>query len=100
MGHTPGLLNCFNRSNKLLHAKHFLDIALVVLVHQGVMSQRELTLLRFFGQNMTLVSVLPFDLSRTGKLESLFGTGFRFLFRHLSYVFVLFRFAFINGSVS
>ena len=37
----------------------------------------------FLGQNMTLVSVFPFDASTAGQLEAFFCAGIRFHFRHL-----------------
>lgn len=34
-----------------------------------------LTLLGLFGEDVAVVSVLPLDFSRSGKRETLFGTG-------------------------
>jgi len=46
------------------------------------MGQSQLTLFRFFGQNMTLESVLSFDFTRPSQLETLLGAGLCFLLRH------------------
>lgn len=46
------------------------------------MGQLQLTLFRFFSQDVTLESVLSLDFTRTGKLEPLFGTGFGFHLGH------------------
>ena len=68
------------------------DTVFIRFVDQGGMRQLKLPLFRLFGQDVTLEGVLSLDLSRTCQLETLLGTGFCFLFRHLSYVFNLFRF--------
>jgi len=46
-------------------------------------SKITLLFLRFFRQNVTFVSVFPFDFSCSGKGEPLFGTGISFNFWHL-----------------
>jgi hypothetical protein len=43
----------------------------------------QLSLLAFLGQDMTLESVLSFDLTSARKLETFLCTGFGFHFRHL-----------------
>lgn len=50
------------------------------------MRQFKLSLFRLFGQDMALKGVLSLDLSRTGKLESLLGTGFCL---HLGHLFLV-----------
>ena len=49
----------------------------------------------FLGQNMTLVSVFPFDASTAGQLEAFFCAGIRFHFRHLCLTF--FKLLFLFG---
>jgi len=56
------------------------------------MSQPKLSLIRLFGQDMALKCVLSLDLSRTCKLESLFGAGFGLHLGHLFLVKLKIRF--------
>ena len=49
-----------------------------------------------FGQNMTLISMFPFDFSCSGKGEPLFGTGISLHFWH----FALFEFVITITSFS
>jgi hypothetical protein len=46
------------------------------------MGQSQLALLGFFSQDMTLKSVLSFDLSGTSNFKTFLGAGFGFHFRH------------------
>jgi hypothetical protein len=48
----------------------------------------------FLGQNMTLVSVFPFDASTSGQLEAFFCAGIRFHFRHLCLIVLKITFSF------
>ena len=52
-------------------------------MHQSGMGQSSLLDGGLFGEDVALEGVLPFDLTRTGQLEALLGTGFGFHFRHL-----------------
>lgn len=41
-----------------------------------------LTLFGFLGEDVAVVSVLPLNFARSGKRETLFGTGIRFKLCH------------------
>ena len=41
------------------------------------------TLLALLGQNVTVISMLSLDFTRSGKSESFFGTGISLCLRHL-----------------
>ena len=56
------------------------------------MRKLELPLFRLLGQDVALEGVLSLDLSRTGQLESLLGTGFGLHFRHLFLIKIYFCF--------
>jgi hypothetical protein len=49
------------------------------------MGQCEFAFFAFLCQDVAFKRMLSFNLSGTGKLKTLFGTGFCFLFRHVSY---------------
>ena len=48
----------------------------------GEMVKISLLLLGLLGEDVAVVSVLPLDLSRSGKRETLFGTGVGFKLCH------------------
>lgn len=47
------------------------------------MIEISLLLLGFLGEDVAVVSVLPLDLARSGKRETLFSTGIGFKLCHL-----------------
>jgi hypothetical protein len=49
--------------------------------------QAKLALLCLLRKNVTFKGVLSFDFTGAGKLETLLGTGFCFLFGHFSYLY-------------
>jgi hypothetical protein len=72
----------------LLHAKLQLDVSQVSFVNRTEITQIAFPLRRFFRQDVAFVSMLPFDLSRTGKRKSLFRSGSCLHFRHLFSPFI------------
>src|SRR5690606_9199860 len=65
------------------------DITLICLMYQGTVSQGKLLFFGLLCQDVTFKRMLSFDLSGTGKLETLLGTGLRFHFRHWILVYLL-----------
>jgi hypothetical protein len=65
-----------------LTAKHSSDVLLICLIDRGEVSQVAFPLGRLFGQNVAFISMLPFYLTGTGKLEPFLGSGFRLHLRH------------------
>ena len=54
----------------------------VVGHHDGVVNQVTFLLLRLLRQDVTVISMMSFHFTRSGKNESFFGTGISFLFWH------------------
>ena len=59
----------------ILKNKELLYTALIHLVEDGEMVEIPLLLLGLLRENVAVVSVLSLDFSRSGKRETLFGTG-------------------------
>jgi len=64
--------------------KHFFYIGFIRFIYHGGIGKITLPFGGFFGQDVTFVSMLAFDLSGAGDVKSLFGAGFRFHFWHFS----------------
>jgi hypothetical protein len=67
----------------------------VYIGHHSPMGQVAFAFGAFLGQNMTLVSVFPFDASTSGQLEAFFCAGIRFHFRHLCLTVLKITFSFL-----
>ena len=73
------LRRCFSTAFQVKH-KNLQDQKLfyslhVILVEDSEVIKISLTLLGLLGEDVAVVSVLPLDFSRSGKRETLFGTG-------------------------
>ena len=66
-----------------LEDQHFFDPLHIDVVDDGEMVEVSLLLLGLLREDVAVVSVLPLDLSRSGKREALFGTGVGFELCHL-----------------
>ena len=66
----------------ILQGKKLLDPFLICLLEEGEMIQISLLLLGLLCENVAVISVLSLDLSRTGKRETLFGTGVGLILCH------------------
>ena len=66
----------------LLKNKELLYTTLIHLVEDGEMVELPLLLLGLLRENVAVISVLSLDLSRSGKRETLFGTGVGFELCH------------------
>jgi hypothetical protein len=80
-----------------LDGQEELYVVHVWLRDETVFSQSTFTRSFFFGQNVALERMLPFDLTRSSKRKTLFSTGIGFHLRHKS---ALFWFVLINYSLS
>ena len=67
----------------ILQDQHLLYSLDVDILDEGEMVKISFLLLGLLGEDVAVVSVLPLDLSRSGKREALFGTGVGFLLCHL-----------------
>ena len=74
-------LDCIPVKHKL-HDQEFLYAAHIVLLEDGEVVQIAFLFLGLLGEDVAVVSVLPLDLSRSGKRETLFGTGVGFELCH------------------
>ena len=66
----------------ILKNKELLYTAFVHLREDGEMVEVPFLLLGLLREDVAVVSVLPLDLSRSGKREALFGTGVGLKFCH------------------
>ena len=67
---------------RLTHAEEFANLLHVRAVNEGHMVKVALLLLGLLGQNVTVVSMTSFDLTCSGKNETLLGTGIGLYFWH------------------
>lgn len=65
-----------------LHYKKFFDSLLIYSVNECKMVEIPLLLLGLLGENVAVISVFSLDFSRSGKRETLFGTGVGFKLCH------------------
>ena len=81
-----GTFRLFTRLNisELLYQQSF-DPFLVCLRNDGEVGKVSLLLLGFLSQDVTLVGVFSFHLSRTGERKALLCTGVGLQFRHNNY---------------
>ena len=66
----------------LTEAEQFAYLLHIGTIHDGVVYQVSLLLLRLLRQNVTVISMLSFNLTRSGKSESFFSTGISLNFWH------------------
>lgn len=66
----------------LTHAEQFAHLACVGTVHETCVLEIALLLFGLLGQNVTVESVVSFDLTRSGKVKPFFGTGISLYFWH------------------
>ena len=59
----------------VLQNQQLFDSLLIHLLEDGEVVEVSLLFGRFFREDVAVISVLPLDLSRSGKRETLFGTG-------------------------
>lgn len=71
-----------------LHIQHILHRLHVGRVNDCRVSQITFTLLAFFSQNVTLVSVLTFNLARSGERKPFLCSRFGLYFWHDYYLWV------------
>jgi len=71
----------------LTQAKEFAYLINIALVYKCDVVEITLLLLGLLGQNVTVISVFSFNLTRSGKGEPLFGTGISLYFWHFLYSF-------------
>jgi len=74
-------LTAFQLNIKLQDQKFF-KTGNIHLLDDGEMIQVTFLLLGLLGEDVAVISVLPLDLSRSGKRKALFGTGVGFEFCH------------------
>ena len=67
---------------RFLEDQHFFDSLNIHLLEEGEVVQVAFALLGLLGEDVAVVSMLPLDLSRSGKREALFGTGDGFKLCH------------------
>ena len=65
-----------------LQDQHFFYSLDIDVLDDGEMVKISLLFLGLLGEDVAVVSVLPLDLSRSGKREALFGTGVGFKLCH------------------
>ena len=70
-----------------LHYKKFLYSLDINTVNKCEMVKISLLLLGLLGEDVAVVSVLPLDFSRSGKRETLFGTGVGLKLCHFTKIF-------------
>ena len=67
---------------ELAEQEEFAHLTTVGGYHQVGVLQIALLLLFLLSQDVTVISVVTLNLTRSGKLETLFGTGIRLYFWH------------------
>ena len=67
---------------KLTEAEQFAYLLHIGAIHDGIVYQVSLLLLRLLRQNVTVISMLSFNLTCSGKSESFFSTGISLNFWH------------------
>lgn len=65
------------------YTEQFFNLPGIGRIHDGKMLQVSLLLFGLLRQNMTVISVLSLDFTRSGKNKSFFSTGVRFDLWHL-----------------
>ncbi len=73
----------------LAEAEQIAYLLEVRLVNEGLVNQITFLLLGFLCQNVTVVSMMSFDLTCTGETESLLRTGIRFYFWHCFFCYLI-----------
>ena len=76
----------------LTEAEQVANLLHIRTIHQGLVYQVAFLLLCFLSQNVTVVSVMSFDLTGSGETESLLCAGICLYFWHF---FVCFKLLFI-----
>ena len=71
----------------LAEAEEFANLTYVGAVYDGYVVQVALLLLGLLRQNVTVVSVTSFDLTRSGERETLLGAGISLYFWHFLCLF-------------
>ena len=74
-------------NNSVLRKQHSFDALLVVAAHEGRVVEVALLGRLLLGEDVTVVSMLAFDLTGAGEGETLLGSGFCFHCRHYFTVF-------------
>ncbi len=67
----------------LTQAEKFANLVLVNTGNKASLAEVALLLLRLLGEDVAVESVLSLDLTRSGKRETLLGTGISLYLRHL-----------------
>lgn len=70
-------------SFRLAHAEQFAYLLNVGGVNETHVAEVALLLLRLFGENVAVESVLSLDLTRSGECETLLRAGISLYLRHL-----------------
>ena len=79
---------CDASCKNLAEAEEFAYLAYVAAVNDGCVVEVALLLLRLLGQDVTVVSVVSFDLTRSSENETLLGTGISLNFWHFLCVLI------------
>ena len=74
----------------LTEAEQVANLLHIRTIHQGLVYQVAFLLLCFLSQNVTVVSVMSFDLTGSGETESLLCAGICLYFWHFFVVYLLF----------
>ena len=69
------LSDCVPVKHLRLEHQHLLDTVHIHLFDDREVVEIPLLLLGLLGEDVAVISVLPLDLSRSGKRKALFGTG-------------------------
>ena len=66
----------------LAHTEQFAHLACVGTIHETCVLKVAFLLFGLLGQDVTVESVMSFNLTRSGKVEPFFGTGISLNFWH------------------